>query len=337
MGATGVTPLEAIRGKKPSVKYLGVFGADVWCHLPREKRLTFQAKMEPGVYLGHDDAQNCPIVLLIRTGKVIRTKDVKYPKQPTFQHAAALRNGQAAIDLALSLPCSLSESEIELPEETDDGATVTESTLGGASSSVTSRGGDESGSESDEKTDEQEDEIECVVDKKGEGVNAQYCVKWKGYSNVENTWHDVGSLMNARESIEKYEVEQEEERERLRVAREQQVERDTERRRRNQMQMDRVNEAQMKAIENSYRSDRVLTRSAAGRMREEAAQVEQAETGKEAVESKEQIGDEENGSVVHMVMSCLKQPTETETEENSMGEMKSEWNWWNWQWWMNVV
>ena len=210
VGLTGVTPFEAMRGKKPSAKYLGVFGADVWSHLPREKRMTFDAKMEPGVYLGHDDAQNCPIVLLIQSGKVIRTKDVKFPKKPTFTHAAALRAGRAAIDHTVSLPFSLSEDELELLEECPtDSATACLSHYsppGGASSGANSRGGNATSETEDSKLSDGEFQIERIVDKRGSGNKARYLVHWAGYPNRSDfTWEPFAKLSNAKEAIRAYE------------------------------------------------------------------------------------------------------------------------------------
>ena len=94
---TRVTAWESLRGKKPSSQHLAVFGTDVWCLVPKEQRGgTYGDKMEAGVYLGHDDRQGCPIVYLLRTGKEIRSRDVKFI--PSFLHAASLQGGREAVD-----------------------------------------------------------------------------------------------------------------------------------------------------------------------------------------------------------------------------------------------
>jgi len=199
---TGMTPYEALRGEKPSARYLGVFGSDV-AVFSRDKRQTFDAKTEPGVYLGHDDAQNCPVVLLLKTGKIVRSKDVRFPKQTKFSHAAALRGGPSAIDRAVATSPSLAECESELfEEETDDGTVGNASLPSGQTSSSTASGG-----VSDAKGEsEQLFEIERIVGRKGTGSRLQYLVEWKGCPN-QDTWEPAKSLQQqgCQESIDKYE------------------------------------------------------------------------------------------------------------------------------------
>ena len=87
-------------GKKPSVRHWGVFGQDAYYHVPKEQRAAFSAKMEPCIYLGHDPRQNCPTVYILRTGKVIRTRDVTY-RSNSFKYGIAVREGQSAIEAAM--------------------------------------------------------------------------------------------------------------------------------------------------------------------------------------------------------------------------------------------
>ena len=76
---TGRTPREAMTGKEPSILNVGVFGCDAFVHQSRAQRdTTFSPKAEPGIYLGHDSRQNCPVVRMLHTGKTVRVKDVLF-------------------------------------------------------------------------------------------------------------------------------------------------------------------------------------------------------------------------------------------------------------------
>jgi hypothetical protein len=89
---TGVTPYEALYGKKPSVQHFGVFGCDAHYHVSRKDRSAMQSKMQPGIYLGHDADQGCSIIYRLKERDCIKTKDVKlHLKQ--FHFASALSNG----------------------------------------------------------------------------------------------------------------------------------------------------------------------------------------------------------------------------------------------------
>jgi hypothetical protein len=204
---TGVTPLEAFRGVRPSVKHLGVFGCDVWRHLPREQRSTFDAKMEPGIYLGHDETQNCPIVLLLETNKTVRTRDVRFPKQTSFKHAAALSAGQTAVARAVAAPFALVEDELAPAGGNQmDSAPTAPSPPGGVSSGTSSGGVSETSAE-EEDTDGMFD-IKRIVNRKGAGRNVQYLVEWDGYPNEKDfTWQSAAQLkaQNCQYSIDAYE------------------------------------------------------------------------------------------------------------------------------------
>jgi len=105
--ATGVTPYEALYKKKPSARHWGMFGCDAFYHLPKVQREVFERKMEPCIYLGHDEIQNCAIVLNCKDGKEVHTRDVEY-REKSFSHAAALKfnsDGTAA-----ATPVELSSS-----------------------------------------------------------------------------------------------------------------------------------------------------------------------------------------------------------------------------------
>ena len=73
---TGITPHEAMRKVKPDIKHFGVFGCDVYYHIHKEARDTFDAKMAAGIYLGHDLVHGCAIIYDMKTGKRITSRDV---------------------------------------------------------------------------------------------------------------------------------------------------------------------------------------------------------------------------------------------------------------------
>ena len=46
---------------------------------------------------------------------------------------------------------------------------------------------------------EQTYEVEKIVDSKGTGKNAEYFVKWEGFSASENTWEPVANLASCKQ------------------------------------------------------------------------------------------------------------------------------------------
>jgi len=51
---------------------------------------------------------------------------------------------------------------------------------------------------------ENEFQVEAVVDKRMKGKKVQYLLKWKGYSDADNTWENVSNL-NCPELIKAFE------------------------------------------------------------------------------------------------------------------------------------
>ena len=94
--ATGMTPFECVFKRKPSIRHWGVFGCDAFAHVPKEQRGAFAAKMEPCIYLGHDPVQNSAVVYVLRTGKLISSRDLEYREQ-SFTHGVALGRGDGAV------------------------------------------------------------------------------------------------------------------------------------------------------------------------------------------------------------------------------------------------
>jgi hypothetical protein len=86
---TGMTPFESVYGKKPTIKYFGVFGCDAYYHISKNVRTTLQPKMEPGIYLGHDPLRGCSIIYSLREQRYVHTRDIRL-QQNKFLFATAL-------------------------------------------------------------------------------------------------------------------------------------------------------------------------------------------------------------------------------------------------------
>jgi len=99
--ATGRTPYEVLMKKKPSIQHIGVFGCDAYYHVARNRRGTFDAKMLPGIYLGHSFERGCFIVYDLNSGQEVYTRDVECLDR-RFTHAAALVAGGEQLEAALS-------------------------------------------------------------------------------------------------------------------------------------------------------------------------------------------------------------------------------------------
>jgi len=177
---TGITPFEAMYKRKPSMHHWGVFGCDCFYHVPKEDRKTYDAKMLPGIYLGHDLTHNCPTVQDLASGKIIYTRDVRF-RNARFTHAAALRAGSERVRTLLEAGYSDDESPVP-------GEEVEPLEFDAA---------------------EQEWSVERIIGKRvdAEG-NVQYRVHWSGYSEDEATWEPLEHLDNTATLIDKFEERQ---------------------------------------------------------------------------------------------------------------------------------
>jgi hypothetical protein len=176
---TGVTPFEAMYKRKPSMMHWGVFGCDCFYHVAKKDRRTYDAKMLPGIYLGHDLTHNCATVQDLATGKVIFTRDVRF-RNARFTHAAALRAG-----------------DMRVRQLIDAGYSDDESAAPGA---------DVEPLELDE--DEQEWEVERIVGKRIVDGHVQYRVHWSSFSQAHDSWEPLENLDNAAVLIDEFERDQ---------------------------------------------------------------------------------------------------------------------------------
>jgi hypothetical protein len=180
---TGRTPFEALYKRKPSAKHWGVFGCDAYHHLSKKDRIaTYDPKMLPCIYLGHDGTQNCAVVLDLESGKLVFTRDVKYHRA-RFTHATALRGGGDAVRAVLEAGYTEDESPVPAgavePLELDDGEWA----------------------------------VESIVGKRRLDGHLQYEVRWTGFD--ETTWEPLDNLDNVANLIDKFEAQQQQQQRQL--------------------------------------------------------------------------------------------------------------------------
>ena len=173
--ATGCTPMETMRGQKPSAGMWGVFGCDVWLHVPKQQRAgTFGARAEPGIYLGHDSLRNCARVWSVTQRKMVATRDVKY-RYNSFVNVSAMRSGNDAQQEAAQAEPSVVDDDIQ------------------------------QGAPAEEK----EYAVEKITDQRVWRGKTQYKVHWVGYEDA--TWQPLEDVADT-EALERYEAQRAQER-----------------------------------------------------------------------------------------------------------------------------
>jgi transposase InsO family protein len=179
---TGVTPYESMRGKKPSVQHVGVWGCDAFCHVPREQRSALAPKAEPCIYVGHDEAQNAARVVLLSTQKVIVSRDVTF-RSDSFSFMRALQRGQDGLRDALAESDEYSRGEADGQDEQGSTAANRLSGQGGR--------GDEPDGEAEKAA---EYVVESIVGQRRKHGRTEYKVHWAGYADSEDTWESEAEL-----------------------------------------------------------------------------------------------------------------------------------------------
>jgi hypothetical protein len=192
---TGVTPFQSMTGRESSVLNAGEFGCDVYVHQHRSLRdTTFGPKAEPAIYLGHSGRQNCPIVRMLSSGKIILSKDVHF-REGSFKHLRAALNGSPEdikpVDLSVdSEVAGDSESaENEVPQSERKYA--------------------ESDLDHDDITANRDEpvryQLKSITDSRVDGGVKQYRCKWTGYSGA--TWEPAATIAeDAPDAARKYEA-----------------------------------------------------------------------------------------------------------------------------------
>jgi hypothetical protein len=182
---TGVTPFEAMFGRKPSAQHWGVFGCDAFYHVPREQRgASLAPKMEPCIYLGHDAVQNCAVVYVLRTQKRLLTRDVTY-RSGSFAHGAALAAGDDSVQVILGGDhenCA-SESASEMDEATPQGGRPTLMQPAAADS------------DSEELKELERYDVERITgQRRRRGGVEEYKVRWAGFD--QETWEPARTVQD---------------------------------------------------------------------------------------------------------------------------------------------
>jgi hypothetical protein len=169
---SGMTPYEMLKGRKPSARHWGVFGCDAFYHLPKEQRGVLEPKVEPCIYLGHHAAQNCAKVYVLRTGKIVVTRDVTF-RGSSFTHARALNNGDEYVRDVLELGDG--DPSVSVPPADDEVE---------QSDSVPAQGGQSQS----HRAEEEEFVVESIVGRRMRNGRTEYKVHWAGYGEEEDSW-----------------------------------------------------------------------------------------------------------------------------------------------------
>lgn len=194
---TGKTPYETMYGRKASRKHFGVFGCDAFVWVPKEKRETWGAKVEPGIYLGHVARRHSAQVLLLRTRKVEVSRDITF-RLDSFAHSNARQNGQAAMDRMVnqdhsSVPPpgieSWDDAELNLGDAAEDEA-APQGGLNAASSS------EEFKEQQVAVEDEKQYAVESILSKRVNKVTGlqEYRVQWVGWPKSNATWEPAAAI-----------------------------------------------------------------------------------------------------------------------------------------------
>src|SRR3954468_5677967 len=95
---TNVTPYEIYYREQPSINNVSVFGCDAfnWSRKVKRDVGTFASRGEPGIYLGHDSVQRCPIIWLLQSKKEVRSRAVSY-RADQFNYARAAKEGESKL------------------------------------------------------------------------------------------------------------------------------------------------------------------------------------------------------------------------------------------------
>jgi hypothetical protein len=184
---TGVTPYQSMTGREASVLNLGEFGCDAYVHQHRSMRdATFDRKAEPAIYLGHDGRRNCPVMLLIRSGQTVMSKDVQF-REGSFAHLRALLTGRAEDVEDVAVSC-LAADDASVPPASD------------AESDVE----DDDKSVQDDAPAEKQWRLRGIIGSDHIDGELFYCCKWVGFK--ASTWEPAKRIaIDAKGAVDAYE------------------------------------------------------------------------------------------------------------------------------------
>lgn len=177
---TGVTPYESTLKRQPSIINIGVFGCDAFVHQDRSQRdATCSPKAKPGIYLGHDSVQNCPIVFMLESGKTLKVKDVHF-REGSFNHIKYDNANQwdqvAPIDFLGELTNELEEQSVK------SNINITELNSNETESSNVHINSDG----------EEEYTVESIIGQRYSRGKQQYLVQWSGWEKP--TWEPAAEM-----------------------------------------------------------------------------------------------------------------------------------------------
>jgi hypothetical protein len=197
---TGVTPYQAMTGREASVLNVGEFGCDAFVHQHRDTRhMTLSRKAEPCIYLGHDGRQNCPRVLLLRSGKVVLSKDVTF-REGSFLHARAHAEGRGHELESIDPSAVITASGDVIEQSPESGAVCTEPTADDAEELLSPSGAKLDTTEMKRYT------LDSISDTRIDGGVKQYRCKWIGYR--AKTWEPAAVIEeDAPNAVREFEAE----------------------------------------------------------------------------------------------------------------------------------
>ncbi len=185
---SGMTPYEAMVKRKADTSHTGEFGCDAFVVQHRSQRdTTFDAKAEPGIYLGHDGRSNCARIRMLDSGKVVIAKDVIL-REGKFTHLATRLQGREAETGATTTRIP----HLDLYDASDIESDIDES---------------EQNESEVEAEEEPRYEVEQVTHSRIKAGVRQYRVKWVGYD--EATWEPASVIeQDAPEEAKQFEETQ---------------------------------------------------------------------------------------------------------------------------------
>jgi len=191
--ATGKTPYELAMKRPPSLRErsVGVWGCDCFVHQRKELRAgAMAAKSEHGIHLGHSEEWNSSLVLSLRSGKMVATRDVRF-LNGRFSHMQAYRKGQEEMDAIMD---GSSDSLEPMMHHSDSGEAPD-----GVPSEMPAQGellqpSEEERKESDsleaeEPESGQEYLVESILGRRMDGDGTpRFKVRWAGFESKDDTW-----------------------------------------------------------------------------------------------------------------------------------------------------
>jgi transposase InsO family protein len=197
--ATGVTPYEAMYKKKPSTYHVGVFACDAFCHVPKQFREgTLAPRMEPCIYLGHDEVRNCATLLVLSKMKLLYSRDVIY-REGSFANVAAFAAGDDCVRDVVDAGYT------EQPEADTICIGLDAGPQEASASVPDSESAPEPAAAADAEPHDEEYDVERILGKRIRRGHTEYRVQWAGYDEADATWEPADFVDGAKDLIDAFE------------------------------------------------------------------------------------------------------------------------------------